>query len=342
MHDRRVVRGNTFSAQIPTLSQRKVMEQKAEDLRRKAQELQRKMQNKTTKVLEADSEPSARQNTVVQTEDYLEDLADAIGEQDMSVQTEATEDAPVLPVFRARERGTDKGTWIEEGELFDFSIAVEPILEVLVGKCLDQSLTEVLEEEELQMLERQRATFEQKRNVAMTEAQRLEAECKRQHEEKERRLAQARQRLIAERAMGSKISAASTARSYLAGLQSSVLQRLQEEGLFFDPVVKEVEYIFLPWLMDKVDSHLRDVRAARHEADEILEAALQRLQATAEDKKKREQDELMERERLRKEAEVARLAKLEMEEAERRARLAAQQKQEDDSENAEAEVVEDD
>ncbi len=35
------------------------------------------------------------------------------------------------------------------GELFDFDVEVEPILEVLVGRVLEQGLMEVMEEEEL-------------------------------------------------------------------------------------------------------------------------------------------------------------------------------------------------
>ena len=38
---------------------------------------------------------------------------------------------------------------LRSGELFDFDAEVEPLLEVLVGKVLEQSLMEVLEEEEL-------------------------------------------------------------------------------------------------------------------------------------------------------------------------------------------------
>jgi hypothetical protein len=43
--------------------------------------------------------------------------------------------------------GDSKGTQILDNELFDFNLEVEPILEVLVGKAIDQSLVEVLEEQ---------------------------------------------------------------------------------------------------------------------------------------------------------------------------------------------------
>ena len=40
-------------------------------------------------------------------------------------------------------------------QLFDFDIEVRPLLEVLVGKTVEQALMEVMEEEELAALRRQ-------------------------------------------------------------------------------------------------------------------------------------------------------------------------------------------
>lgn len=39
------------------------------------------------------------------------------------------------------------------GELFDFDYEAEPILEVLVGKILEQSMMEVMEEDEIANLQ---------------------------------------------------------------------------------------------------------------------------------------------------------------------------------------------
>jgi hypothetical protein len=59
--------------------------------------------------------------------------------------------------------------------LFDFDSEVEPILEVLCAKLLEQSRMEVLEETELETQRHQRRTFEQQRNAELIEAQQLEA-----------------------------------------------------------------------------------------------------------------------------------------------------------------------
>jgi len=58
------------------------------------------------------------------------------------------------------------------------------VLEVLVGKTLEQSLLEVMEEEELANLRQQQRIYEELRNAEMAEQQRLEEQERRIAEEK--------------------------------------------------------------------------------------------------------------------------------------------------------------
>lgn len=69
-------------------------------------------------------------------------------------------------------------------QLFDFNIEVQPVLEVLVGKTMEQALLEVMEEEELTNLREQQRIFEELRNAEMAEQQRLEEQERRRREEK--------------------------------------------------------------------------------------------------------------------------------------------------------------
>lgn len=65
-------------------------------------------------------------------------------------------------------------------QLFDFDVEVQPVLQVLVGKTIEQALLEVLEEEELADLRAQQQMFKEIRDAELVEVQRLE--------ERERRL----------------------------------------------------------------------------------------------------------------------------------------------------------
>lgn len=119
-------------------------------------------------------------------------------------------------------------------QLFDFNIEVKPILEVLVGKTIEQSLLEVMEEEELANLRSQQRAFQELRNAELVEQQRLE-EQERRHREEERRMKQ-QEVLRKEKETTDKIAARAFAQSYLADLVPSVFATLSENGYFFDPV----------------------------------------------------------------------------------------------------------
>lgn len=69
-------------------------------------------------------------------------------------------------------------------KLFDFDLEVKPMLEVLVGKTIEQSLLEVTEEEELADLKASQRAYEELRNVELAEVQRLEEQERRHREEK--------------------------------------------------------------------------------------------------------------------------------------------------------------
>ena len=215
----------------------------------------------------------------VQTELYLEELTDAVAEADTTTQTDAFLDRPATPLYVPLKVGTDAATQIEAGELFNFDLEVEPLLEVLVGKTLEQALQEVCEEEELAALAAHQAHFEALRNAELAAAQRMEAAERRRAEEKERRLAQARERAAAEKRLREKIAAQTFARSYVSGLVSGVFDQLTDKGFFFDPLAREVETSFLPWLSEHVVEEIRGEAQAQEVIDALVAEALAELAA---------------------------------------------------------------
>ena len=70
-----------------------------------------------------------------------------------------------------------KSTQIYDGdyELFDFDCEVEPMLNVLVEKTLEQAHMEVIEENELAIIKLQSEEYQEIRNAELIEAQRCEA-----------------------------------------------------------------------------------------------------------------------------------------------------------------------
>lgn len=272
MFDKRVVRGNTYAAQVlPPSAQAEAERRQIEaEQRARRRELEAQTRRDTMDIPRTPSPVDGRRHIDVQTENYLEELSDRVPEVEEATQTEAFMDRPPSPLFIPTKTGLDKETQIMPGDLFDFDLEVEPILEVLVGKTLEQGLMEVLEEEELENIRKHQEEFEQIRNAELAEVQRLEEEVKRKEAEKQRRLKQERARVKAEKELREKVAARAFVSNYLTNLQKNAFNSLVQEGHFFDPLTAEVEEQFLPWLMTRVEERLDREATARALTDDVL------------------------------------------------------------------------
>lgn len=211
-----------------------------------------------------------REHVHVQTELYLEEISDRIIEVDVECQTDAFLDRPPTPFFVPAKTGRDVATQIEEGELFDFDIEVKPILEVLVGKTIEQALLEVMEEEELAKLLAHQRAYAELRNAELAEVQRLEEQDRRYREEKERCKQQQMEMLQKEKETMEKIAAQAFAKRYLTDLIPSVFNNLHESGFFYDPIERDIETEFLPWLMTEVEETLEKKTLGRVMLDSLI------------------------------------------------------------------------
>jgi len=311
MHDRRVVRGNTYAAQVLTST----AQEEAERLREEEEAMQRKHMERERrqnmqKVPSTPPPPGGRKHIDVQTDNYLEELTDKVPEVEEETQTEAFMDRPPSPLFIPSKTGNDMATQIEPGDLFDFDMEVVPILEVLVGKTLEISMMEVMEEEELATIRMHQENFEQTRNAELAEVQRLEAEAKRKFAEKQRRMKEQAERIKQQQELKEKVAARSFTKNYLSDLHSSVFSALMDQGHFYDPLAKEFKEDFMPWLMDQVVDNLDQIQLSRRLADDMIVNAMklsvekQRLAMLA---KEAELKRLAEEEEARRKAEEERL-----------------------------------
>lgn len=272
MWDRRVVRGNTYAAQIVATAAPDVVQQ----LQRDVQDQNRPRQREASEFRAPTPDPvQGRHHIDVQTDAYLEEVSDKVPEHDVDTQTDEFLDRPASPLFVPIKTGVDKDTQILEGDLFDFELEVEPILDVLVGKTLEQSMMEVMEEEELAELRAHQEEFVQLRNAELAETQRMEEAERRKFEEKERRLKQERERLEREQVLKEKVAAAAFAKNYMSGIESSVLDRLAKMSYFYDPVEREVETDFMPWLGNLVTDKLSKAEMVNTLATEVVGESIQ-------------------------------------------------------------------
>jgi len=259
MHDRRVVRGNTYAALVVP------QDDPAELARhREAQKRRLKKANKS-RFTQRPGTPEpvpGRHHMDVQCDSYLEELTERATEFEAETQTDFLLDRPATPLYMPAKSGTDQATQIEEGELFDFDSEVEPILEVLVGKTLERSMMELLEEAELNAMQLHQQHFQQLREQELIEVQRMEAAEQRRQDEISRRTEQAgaRKRLDAE--VTRKILSRNISRSYLSGLTQRCFDELYDAGIFHDSNLIGVEGHFVPWLLDSMQQKIVDLKNA--------------------------------------------------------------------------------
>jgi hypothetical protein len=265
-----------------------------------------------------------REHREIQTELYLEEIVSRPLEVDASAQTDQFIDRPPTPVYIPRKRGIDAETQVYDGDLFDFDHEVAGMLDVIVGKTLEEALCEVLEEEELAGMARARAEFHRRRDAALAETQRLEAAEARRFAEKQRRVQQERERAAAERIAREKVAARAYAATYLSDLVGGVFGDLTNRGFFFDTVERDVETGFLPYISARVDADLERLRVARRVTDEIIRGALRvRRDGVSEwaeweerERETRDREERERQERERQEREAREAAEREREEEE--------------------------
>ncbi|XP_011059504.1 PREDICTED: radial spoke head protein 3 homolog isoform X3 [Acromyrmex echinatior] len=276
MFDRRVVRGSTC-ASIPTLIDREqsIAARQAEARRRHLARKRAQMQ--TCGVVRPGSPPpvAGRKHEPVQTEIFLEELIEKPDESEVATQTDYFLEKPVLPNYYLGEIGQDVGTQIEPGELFDYDTEVQPILEVLVGKTIEQALIEVLEEEEISALKEQQRRFLELRMAEKAEEQRLAEEDRRRREEKEQRMKQHEKAMKAQKETEERVAAAVLLTGYIAELLPAVLEGLKMSGYLLDEIKADVEEGFMPWLMKEVKKEMGNMIESRELLMEIIKEILE-------------------------------------------------------------------
>ncbi len=130
-----------------------------------------------------DQRKSRRENIGVNTSPVRSTIRPKPLTFEMGVQIDVYIDRPKTPLYWPQQTGTERETQIEDGDLFHFDDEVEPILNVLTSKILEQSRMEVLEEEEIKEMKKKQREFEEIRNKELMEVQTLEDQEKRREAE---------------------------------------------------------------------------------------------------------------------------------------------------------------
>ena len=196
--------------------------------------------------------------------------------------------APYIPL----KTGVDVGTQIEvEDNLFKFDLEVQPILEVLVGKTLEQSLLEVQEEEELLQLKTRKEELIKEQVLEEERIKDMEVKEQVKWEEKEKYRLAERDRVEREQALEKKVWASYMSKTMVdEPFIDKVFNNLEEDGIFVDPIKRSVEEEFMPWVLSAVGGQLDRIAISRKLVDSALKRTLGDNSQYETDAQKREKE----------------------------------------------------
>lgn len=187
----------------------------------------------------------------------------------VEAQTDEFLPEPPPEQYQPQKTGVNESTQVEDGELFIFDFEVEPILEVLINKTLEQSIMEVEEENEIdQMTEFKTAWM--KRQAAMMEDWKAQvAEEWVRWGQKEEVLKKKREEKRREAQVLLKIQAMAVAKAHLKDLVPNAVQSLQEEA-FPDMTDLTINREFLPQIMTEVRQQVQSKVGAEKSIKNII------------------------------------------------------------------------
>ena len=310
MFDHRIVRGNTYSGIV--VPGNNVQQQQQPGGSAEARKSRRRGKRRVEPKSIFDLRPEMEKHDRVDLAPYLVDQSEAPEVHEELTQTDRFTETPPPEPYIPLKTGIDASTQIEpEDNLFKFDEAVVPLLDVLVGKTVEQALQEVQEEEELRSLYERKSELIAAQEV---EAQRLRSMENREVElwnAKEKKRLEEVERERREADLEQKVWAAYTSKNIVDPANvDDILSSMQEAGHkdFRDPVQVNVEEKFMPWILDMVSSKMGQVANSRRLVDSALQRALDQRQEM-------EQEAELERQAA---AEAAAAPRLAMEEAQRK------------------------
>ncbi len=280
MYDKRVFRGNTHgmhtlkgSEKNQTAAEKDAARIKAEHEAKKIEMIKLQLQHfkkAKSKTSPYDLNPGPPARIEVDLTYFLtEQNRQKPQETDVKCQTDVFQARPPTPQYVPKKTGIDKITQIEDFDLFDYDAEVQPILNVLLTKSVEQALLEVEEETELSEIRKFKSEYEQ-RQVALHDA--WEEEVKREIQRikhKNKVLKQARAKRDQQLRTMHKVQCLQFAKNFLRGCKAGTLAHLAEHSFWRDSLKDQLEVAF--------KQHLLELAGGKRAADQHAKAYLDGL-----------------------------------------------------------------
>lgn len=264
MYDKRVFRGNTHNM---NMLKKNLTPQQQEEIRIKAERERKKIEMIKNQLIEFkkhkskqtpyDLRPGPPARIEVDLTYFLTEQADKIpDENEVNTQTDAFLPKPLTPPYIPKKTGIDTETQIWDYDLFDFDNEVQPILNVMVNKTLEQSLLEVEEESELTYIRNYKLEVQKKKAV---EKEDWEQEVRREItriKQKNKVLSTARERRRRQIVALHKLQCLNVAKSYLQSAYINSMQFLNDNSFWRNNFYDLLNVNYKEWLFDAVEEEI--------------------------------------------------------------------------------------
>ena len=238
---------------------------------------------------------------------------------DLGIQSDEIDYTEKEKIFIPQKLGKDIGTQILDGELFNFDRDVQPLLTVVVGKTLEQSLLEIEQEDEIANLREAKLMYSKKNNDEFKRIKNLEDreiqkkynnDAKKDHRRKMREIRKKTQKELISRVMS---------KTYLRDLLQNSYKDLIHRGQFKDYTsiavknktndiiekgTKKISNAFINmknYLNDTLKNKYQNIENAHKKSIENRHNILDEIARQKEIKKKREEEEKIRAEEAKKE-----------------------------------------
>ena len=256
MHNSRIYRGAVHSLHNikDTMTPQ---EKEALDFEKVKEEKQKEMMKtqldnfKRSKVKQTpyDIRPAATARIEVDLSYFLTDQRSAKPpDKECASQSDEFQPRPPSPPYIPKKTGLDVATQVQDGELFDFNYEVQPILNVIINKTLEQAELEVEEEYELEAMRLFKKQYLERRKLEeeenLTELRREEEAIEQKNKEVERRrVLYARKESLIRR-----IQSLSLAKAYLFKLVPNTLDDMYALNVAPEVRMHQLNSEYVQWL----------------------------------------------------------------------------------------------
>lgn len=279
MHDPRVRRGTNFPPAAVKQQQIQQQQQMAQTLKRQHHTPTSPQPRPIEFMRVSTPEPvTGRKHTDVQTEAYIEDLRLKQQKVDMETQYQSELDHESQRLFVPVKHGVDASTVITTADsdtvLLDFALHVQPLVNVLVQKTLEQSLVEVNEEIEAVAIQQQLDVYNRIRLEAASEVQRLQRIDDARKAERERTALELQKRQLDLQRIKQQREDNLEVYHVMNEVTDAVIEKLEQLGYFYDPLRREIEQVVLPQIVQQVELQLQQFSITQQVVEQCLRDAI--------------------------------------------------------------------